>query len=636
MAEDRPSGASLVAHLVGEDGHPEGRVPSLKFSLSKGGEGVVATAVPYEGPAPGAPPAPREFSRERIPDPYEGGETVPFLEAVAGLEGKLPHLFPRERRRGAKGEDGGAEAAREGVKEEGEKEEEPERKRMRVAEASTAGPPGRRGRSGGVLEGEANAGEEDARATAEATVKVEGEGRRGKGGATIKVEGALDRRAEFPEIERLRRMVRDSAEALESWGDSAPESLRKLAAEVRADLVAKVMEVPARRLLDPAGLESLKKHLEGQREVEEAIVKNAHLFANIEASLSGGVAISPEEGAGGAPASSSTAGAVKAEPAGARGGAAASVQGAPKPVYPLKWELSWTQGVDEGPAGADTVGAVNAAEDAGDPTGWNSDGPLKAAPVLLASSNARRPRDLAESLADAVLKGGSWSQRELVVSALKSLSKGEVDKEIAELEAIQKALDAGELDLDRGNWQRPMQRDDVLFSEWQSEVPGASKTDLFTALGRPPPPPGPGEAGKSDDARRFGADPRPAEIPRLAHYAQYDPKNVEDVRRLKKELDALKELPTDWSTVLEASLRGNAVRDGIPESALPPRFVEDYNRVRCEGCKKAKDDKRMLLCDRCDSGWHVYCLSPPLTAVPSGDWFCSACAGLEAAANSDE
>ena len=33
----------------------------------------------------------------------------------------------------------------------------------------------------------------------------------------------------------------------------------------------------------------------------------------------------------------------------------------------------------------------------------------------------------------------------------------------------------------------------------------------------------------------------------------------------------------------------------------------------------------MLLCDNCDTGWHIYCLTPPLEDVPEGDWLCPRC-----------
>lgn len=47
----------------------------------------------------------------------------------------------------------------------------------------------------------------------------------------------------------------------------------------------------------------------------------------------------------------------------------------------------------------------------------------------------------------------------------------------------------------------------------------------------------------------------------------------------------------------------------------------------CEVCKSGEDDPHMILCDRCNCGFHIYCLTPPLSAVPAGDWFCVDCLG---------
>jgi hypothetical protein len=33
----------------------------------------------------------------------------------------------------------------------------------------------------------------------------------------------------------------------------------------------------------------------------------------------------------------------------------------------------------------------------------------------------------------------------------------------------------------------------------------------------------------------------------------------------------------------------------------------------------------MLLCDDCDKGYHTSCLTPPLLAVPEGEWLCPQC-----------
>jgi hypothetical protein len=45
----------------------------------------------------------------------------------------------------------------------------------------------------------------------------------------------------------------------------------------------------------------------------------------------------------------------------------------------------------------------------------------------------------------------------------------------------------------------------------------------------------------------------------------------------------------------------------------------------CEKCKGGHHEAQIILCDRCDSGWHMFCLSPPLERVPQGDWFCPTC-----------
>ncbi|PNH01098.1 Retrovirus-related Pol polyprotein from transposon [Tetrabaena socialis] len=45
----------------------------------------------------------------------------------------------------------------------------------------------------------------------------------------------------------------------------------------------------------------------------------------------------------------------------------------------------------------------------------------------------------------------------------------------------------------------------------------------------------------------------------------------------------------------------------------------------CEVCGFPDGEEWMLLCDACGKGWHTYCLSPPLTAVPNGTWVCPKC-----------
>lgn len=37
----------------------------------------------------------------------------------------------------------------------------------------------------------------------------------------------------------------------------------------------------------------------------------------------------------------------------------------------------------------------------------------------------------------------------------------------------------------------------------------------------------------------------------------------------------------------------------------------------------------LLLCDRCDQGYHMDCLDPPIDEVPIEDWFCPQCLGTQ-------
>lgn len=45
----------------------------------------------------------------------------------------------------------------------------------------------------------------------------------------------------------------------------------------------------------------------------------------------------------------------------------------------------------------------------------------------------------------------------------------------------------------------------------------------------------------------------------------------------------------------------------------------------CEICGTSDREDTMLLCDRCDLGYHMQCLSPPLEQVPLDQWFCPHC-----------
>jgi hypothetical protein len=60
-----------------------------------------------------------------------------------------------------------------------------------------------------------------------------------------------------------------------------------------------------------------------------------------------------------------------------------------------------------------------------------------------------------------------------------------------------------------------------------------------------------------------------------------------------------------------------------PEQDLSQLTVDDD--LPCSVCGSPDDEAAMLVCEGCALGWHIYYLSPPLSAVPDGVWVCPIC-----------
>uniref|UniRef100_A0A7S4B6B0 PHD-type domain-containing protein n=1 Tax=Chrysotila carterae TaxID=13221 RepID=A0A7S4B6B0_CHRCT len=47
--------------------------------------------------------------------------------------------------------------------------------------------------------------------------------------------------------------------------------------------------------------------------------------------------------------------------------------------------------------------------------------------------------------------------------------------------------------------------------------------------------------------------------------------------------------------------------------------------IACQVCHSPERADQMLLCDQCDDGYHMQCLTPRMDAIPDNEWFCPKC-----------
>lgn len=54
---------------------------------------------------------------------------------------------------------------------------------------------------------------------------------------------------------------------------------------------------------------------------------------------------------------------------------------------------------------------------------------------------------------------------------------------------------------------------------------------------------------------------------------------------------------------------------------------DDYANISCEQCRSGERPDELLLCDKCDKGFHMGCIRPVVVRVPIGSWLCPNCSG---------
>ena len=115
-------------------------------------------------------------------------------------------------------------------------------------------------------------------------------------------------------------------------------------------------------------------------------------------------------------------------------------------------------------------------------------------------------------------------------------------------------------------------------------------------------------------------------------YVAQRPINTLDVRTSRTIL-RVREVHDCGTLLLEGS-DGSTVIVRIEQCApcrIPNLVTSDLGvaaELACQVCNSPTMADPMLICDTCDSGWHISCLAPPLTRVPDGDWHCPRCSNV--------
>ncbi|XP_077067410.1 uncharacterized protein phrf1 isoform X2 [Siphateles boraxobius] len=73
-----------------------------------------------------------------------------------------------------------------------------------------------------------------------------------------------------------------------------------------------------------------------------------------------------------------------------------------------------------------------------------------------------------------------------------------------------------------------------------------------------------------------------------------------------------------------------------PVKAGEEQVELDLDQTSCEVCGGRDREDRLLLCDGCDAGYHMECLTPPLDAVPVEEWFCPECIASNRTSGSEQ
>lgn len=83
--------------------------------------------------------------------------------------------------------------------------------------------------------------------------------------------------------------------------------------------------------------------------------------------------------------------------------------------------------------------------------------------------------------------------------------------------------------------------------------------------------------------------------------------------------------PEEMASVRKRTQAPKPVNPKRKRSKSKQEEADDYSETRCEKCGSGQHPAELLLCDKCDCGFHLFCLRPVIVAVPEGCWFCPSC-----------
>ncbi|XP_014675758.1 PREDICTED: lysine-specific demethylase 5C-like [Priapulus caudatus] len=81
--------------------------------------------------------------------------------------------------------------------------------------------------------------------------------------------------------------------------------------------------------------------------------------------------------------------------------------------------------------------------------------------------------------------------------------------------------------------------------------------------------------------------------------------------------------------VIGETFAGDKDQAGGATKGRETKLISYAEKYVCLTCGRGEEEDKLLICESCDNTYHMFCLVPPLPALPSGDWRCPQCVRQE-------